>query len=234
MRAPVGDGSGFATVLSVPVDHVHVEYIASTERNPFGLVPPCEQYVPGCGDTRADFHVVGDNPAVHGGLSTGIPFTDRSWSRTFFETFQRAGLVQDVDLAGGEIASFRTFFSYLHMCEPDGPGGDSYAAMEPYFDAELRAITAHSLLPVGSRATAHVLRSYTARAPETSAEMDDLHASEIHGSGWLVVPIKDPSEWTDGDAEALVERIRSFEESDYRQLSDLGRFIAGAEPYLVR
>lgn len=213
-----------------------MDFIASTERNPFGLSPPCDQYVPGYGDTQADFHVVGDSPSVHGGHTTGIPFTDCRWSEQFFEALERGGLVQNVELVADHVASYRTFFSYLHMCPAgeEGPDADSYATMEPLFDAELRAITAHVLLPVGPRATAHVLRNYTAKAPGDHPDMDSLHASEIHGSGWLVIPIKDPAEWTGSDETTLVDRLNSFEQVDYRQASDLGRFIAGSDPYLVR
>lgn len=213
-----------------------VEYVANTDSNPFGLSPPCDDAVPGYGDVNADFHVIGDHPGIHGGRDTGIPFTDRSWSETFFETLVRVGLLQRADLAAGEVTSYRTYLSYLHMCDPgeEGPDEKSYGRMEPFFDAELRAITAHVLLPVGPRATAHVLQSYTAKTPDDPPEMDTLHASELRGSGWLVIPIKEPAEWTGGDADRLVERIESLDEADYRQISDLGRFIPGGDPYLVR
>lgn len=213
-----------------------VDYVADTARNPFGLSPPCESSVPGYGDPNADFHVIGDHPGIHGGVSTGIPFTDRDWSARFFETLCESGLIQGVDLDAELIDSNRTFFSYLHMCVPDEspPDADSYTELEPFFDAELRAITAHVLFPVGARATAHTLRNYTATDPGESLDMDAHHAREIQGSGWLVVPIKDPAEWTAEDRTQLCTRINSFEQIDYRQVSDLGRFIAGADPYLVR
>lgn len=213
-----------------------MEYVADTDRNPFGLSPPCNRFVAGYGDVNADFHLVGDNPGVHGGLETGIPFTDESWSQDFFDALVRAGLCQDADLDAGVVSCYRTFLSYLHMCDPGpaGPDDETYSQMEPFFDAELRAITAHVLLPVGARATAHVLESYTARVPDDPPDMDELHASECRGSGWLIIPIKDPDDWTEGDADTFVERIESLEEADYRQVSDLGRFIAGGDPYLVR
>ena len=105
--------------------------------------------------------------------------------------------------------------------------------MEPFFDAEVRAITAHVLLPVGARATAHVLQHYTAGA-HTDPDMDVLHAAELRGSGWLVVPVRDPAEWTDADAERLVEALLELQLTDYRRLSDLGRFFPDGDPYLVR
>lgn len=213
-----------------------MDYIAHAETNPFGLEPHGERFVPGYGDTRADFHVVGDNPRVHGGLTTGIPFTDCEWSSRFFQTLERVGLVQSVDLAAGTVGSRRTFFSYLHMTDPGTkePTATSYAEMEPYFDAELRAITAHVLVPVGSQATAHILRTCTATVPGDPPDMDSLHATEIQGSGWLVVPCKDPGTWSDDDVEQFADVLTSVQNRDYRQVSDLGRFIAGNEPYLVR
>ena len=102
-----------------------------------------------------------------------------------------------------------------------------------FFDAELRAITAHVLLPVGARATGHVLENYTARRAE-GLDMDAVHATEIRGSGWLVVPLRDPAEWTDGDADRLATALRTLRQSDYRRISDLGRFLADDSPYLVR
>ena len=213
-----------------------MEYVARTASNPFGLSPPCDRFVAGFGDVNADFHVVGDHPGVHGGIESRVPFTDRPWSGRFFETLVEAGLLQRADLQADDVSFHRTFFSYLHMCDPgdDDPSEESYTLMEPFFDAELRAITAHVLLPVGAKATSHVLQSYTARVPDDPPDMDALHAVEVLGSGWLVVPIKDPSEWTETDEERLRKSIRSLEETGYKQISDLGRFIAGSDPYLVR
>lgn len=129
----------------------------------------------------------------------------------------------------------RTFLSYLHMCLPEGePTADDYANMDRFFDAELRAIAAHVLLPVGARATEHVLEQYTARARDTEIDMAALHGQEIRGSGWLVIPIRDPSEWGAGDADRLVESLQELQRTDYHREADLGRFLPGDDPYLVR
>lgn len=142
---------------------------------------------------------------------------------------------RDEDGDSDPVVTNRTFLSYLHMCLPDGePTPASYDDMERYFDAELRAIAAHVLLPVGARATDHVLRQYTARAWKTEIDMDALHGEELLGSGWLVLPIKEPAAWDDGDADELVESLRRLQSTDFRRESDLGRFIAGSDPYLVR
>lgn len=195
------------------------------------MEPDCPSFVPGYGDANAEFHVIGDHPGVHGGVDDGIPFTGNSWSSVFLAALADAGLLAEVD----PIAADRTFLSYRHMCLPEAdPTAADYDDMDRFFDAELRAIAAHVLLPVGARATKHVLETYTARAWKTEIDMDALHAEELLGSGWLVVPIKEPTEWTDGDAERLVAALRELRSTDFRRESDLGRFIAGSDPYLVR
>jgi uracil-DNA glycosylase len=215
-----------------------VEYVTDRQRNPFGLDPPCERAVPGYGDANAHFHVVGDSPDVHGGTATGIPFTGKPWSERFFAALGRGGLVDGFDPAGPALDAPGTFLSYLSMCPLDGPGvcGGSdtaiYAEMEPFFDAELRAITAHVIVPVGARATEHVLESYTSVPADRAREVS--HASTLDGAGWLVVPVADPADWTDHRVDALVDTLCALRERDYRQQSDLGRFFPGEEPYLVR
>ncbi|WP_313690882.1 uracil-DNA glycosylase family protein [Halorarum halobium] len=200
--------------------------------NPFGMEPDCDRFVPGYGDANADFHVVGDHPGVHGGVDAGVPFTGTPAAERFQAALVEAGLLE----AAGDAPDVNsTFLSYLHMCVPDGePSAGEYADMERFFDAELRAIAAHVLLPVGARATEHVLETYTAQAWKTEIDMRGLHGAELRGSGWLVLPILDPVEWEEGDAADLVEAIETMRSTDYRRESDLGRFIAGEDPYLVR
>ena len=212
-----------------------MDFIAQSRRNPFALDPPCAEFVPGYGATTADFHVVGAHPGVHGGRATGVPFTDKPWSPAFFDALQHGGIVESVDLDDGTIDLERTFLSYLHMCDPGEsvPDDEAYAALEPFFDAELRAITADVLLPVGARATAHVLGHYTAR-PAADLDMTELHGSELRGSGWLVVPVLDPAEWTADDADRLVSGLRALQQTDYRRIADLGRFSPHEDPYFVR
>lgn len=224
-----------------------MQNVTDRVRNPFGMEPGCERYVPGYGDVNADFHIIGDHPGVHGGLDAGIPFTGETWSAAFIDALVESGLlVRD----GGDFGNKNgeanvpddlaygvgpTYLSYLHMCAVAGePTAEEYDDMERFLDAEVRAIAAHVLLPVGDRATDHVLRSYTARAWKTELNMEALHAEELLGAGWLVLPIKEPAEWVDGDADRLVEALEALQATDFRRESDLGRFIAGSDPYFVR
>jgi hypothetical protein len=64
--------------------------------------------------------------------------------------------------------------------------------------------------------------------------MADLHADHLPGRGFLVVPVREPSEWTDGDADRLAASLADLRASDYRQTADLGRFLAEHDTYEVR
>ena len=199
--------------------------------NPFGFDPDCERYVAGYGDANAHFQVIGDHPGVHGGAESGVPFTDNETGERLQQALVDGGLLLE---AGTPPTVDKTYFSYLHMCVADGtPTDESYDDLEPLFDSELRAITAHVLLPVGERATRHVFSIATAERTD-DIDMDELHATEVVGSGWLVYPIKEPSEWDDGDEERLVQTLEGLLASDYRREADLGRFLPNDDPYLVR
>ncbi|MCU4718317.1 uracil-DNA glycosylase family protein [Halapricum hydrolyticum] len=204
--------------------------VTHRQSNPFGMDPGCPEFVPGYGDANAHFHVIGDHPGVHGGTDTGFPFTGTKASERLQRALLEAGLLE---ATGTPPTVDRTYFSYLHMCvhetEPDRA---DYADLERFFDSELRAITAHVLLPVGRRATEYVFANYSARNGQV--DMDALHASEVQGAGWLIYPIKDTSEWTDDDERALTDALIALQERDYRQEVDLGRFIPGGDPYRVR
>ncbi|WP_232701371.1 uracil-DNA glycosylase family protein [Halobacterium wangiae] len=205
-----------------------MQNVTDRTSNPFDMRPPCEAFVPGYGDANADFHVVGDHPGVHGGAETEVPFTGTPAADRFRDVLAAVALLDD----DGEPSNL--FLSYLHACVTDGtPSEREYAELEPFFDAELRAITAHVLLPVGERATRHVLREYTAIDPD-DVTLADVHAEELHGSGWLVVPALDPAEWTDEDEAAYVEALRAVRGSNYQREADLGRFLVGSERYVVR
>ncbi|MFB6087005.1 MAG: uracil-DNA glycosylase family protein [Haloarculaceae archaeon] len=203
-----------------------------TERtsNPFGMRPPCDRFVPGYGDANAHFHVVGDDPLVHGGVETGVPFTGTPAAERLQAALARAGLLRTV---GDRPIVDKTFLSYLHMCVPGGDADPDDANLERFFDAELRAIAAHVLLPVGRRAIRYVLETYTARR-DTDPDVEAVHGVELRGSGWLVVPVSDPAEWGPDHADRLVAGLDELRRTDYRRESDLGRFVAGGDPYFVR
>jgi uracil-DNA glycosylase family 4 len=220
-----------------------VQNVTEKTSNPFGMRPPCpcrcggatdRKAVFGYGDANADFHVVGDHPGVHGGAETGIPFTGTTAGRTVLETLDRAGVIgYDGD---GDVDPRRCYLSYRHLCcvpDDETPTPATYAEFDRFFDAEVRAISAHVLFPVGERTTRHVIEEFTAAGHRVTVDMDELHATEIRGRGFLVVPVADPRGW-EGHAGELIEAIERLHSGDYEQMVDLGRFIPDAEPYFVR
>ncbi|SEV88314.1 uracil-DNA glycosylase family protein [Natrinema salifodinae] len=209
-----------------------VKNVTDRTSNPFGLRPPFDRSDPGdrtavfgYGDANADFHVVGDYPGVHGGESTGIPFTETESGRAIQD------VVRAVDFASGPTERptlDNCFLSYVHMCSlTDGqaPTAEDYATLERFFDAELRAINAHILLPVGERATDRVLREYTTQRRRFDLDMASLHARDIRGRGFLVVPIRDPLEWEDREREAIVSKLEAILDSDYRQTKGVATLV---------
>ena len=209
-----------------------MENVTDRTSNPFGMQPPCERFVPGYGDANADFHVVGGHPGVHGGLDTGVPFTNAA-GRRLQSALAEAGLLTET---GGQPTVAKTYLSYLHLCAPSEtpPSQSSYDDLEPFFDAELRAIAAHVLLPVGARPTTHVLETCTTQTVDTQLDMEALHATEQVGSGFLVVPIVEPAAWDETHHNRLVDGLAMLRSTDFRREADLGRFIPGNDPYLVR
>lgn len=208
-----------------------MENITDRTRNPFGMEPPCDRFVPGYGDANADVHVIGDHPGIHGGTETGVPFTDSVAGERVQRVLEAVGLLTD---PGDEPTAENLFCSYLHMCLPeDEPSPESYVEMERFFDAELRAITAHILVPVGERAVRHVLEQFTTY-PMANLDVEAVHATEISGGAWLVVPAMEPADWSDDDADRLAETLERVLRRDYARESDLGRFLTDPDPYLVR
>jgi uracil-DNA glycosylase family 4 len=229
-----------------------VQNVTDRVSNPFGMRPPVvdgrEAAVFGYGDANADVHVVGDYPGVHGGAGqrvgardtaapadgTGVPFTETLAGERLQGVLHAVGLLEEA--YSDEPVVSNLFVSYLHMSVTEGgrrPTPAEYDRLEPYFDAELRAIAAHVLVPVGERATRHILEQYTSRAHAVESAAA-AHATEVRGRGFLVVPVKEPHDWGPEDADALVETLSGVLERDYRQISDLGRFEPGSDPYFVR
>ncbi|MCU4754152.1 uracil-DNA glycosylase [Halobacteria archaeon AArc-curdl1] len=201
-----------------------MENVTDRTSNPFGMRPPFERQDPGShvavfgyGDANADFHLIGDHPGIHGGERTGIPFTGTHTGNTLLEVFRE---LEFVSADRDEPLFSNLFANYVHMCCLRGgrvPTTGEYDELERYFDAELRAINAHILLPVGKHATDHILREYTTQRHRIELAMPQLHATEIRGRGFLIVPIREPSEWEDTDRERLRARLEAILESDYRQ-----------------
>ncbi|MEF8809212.1 uracil-DNA glycosylase family protein [Natronomonas sp.] len=182
-----------------------------TERvsNPFGMRAPGEPAVHGYGDANADFHVIGADAETHGGAETGVPFTNSLAGERLQRVLHAVGFAAEPYSDEPELDN--CYLSYLHLSpgEPDD--------LERYLDAELRALNAHILLPVGDRPLSYVLEEYTTQARKLPHDAETLHAREVRGRGFLVVPVMEPADWEAGDEQALVDRLEALLDSDYRQ-----------------
>lgn len=217
-----------------------MENVTDEVSNPFGMRPPCPHAcagghtaVLGYGDANADFHVVGDHPGVHGGTETGVPFTDHESGERILDVLAAVGLLEEHHPPRPE----QTFLSYRYCCcvpEGETPSPAAYADFERFFDAELRGIAADVLLPVGTGVTEHVLTEYTAKDSSAAVDMARLHGRQVKGRGFLVLPIQDPAEWDEDGFDAIVESLSALLATDYHQMVDLGRFLPGGDPYMVR
>lgn len=170
---------------------------------------PNEPAVYGYGDVNADFHVIGGDAERHGGRETGVPFTNSVAGERLQAVLSAAGFAARPYADEPEFQN--CYMSYLRL-SPGEPGD-----LERYADAEIRAINAHILLPVGNDALAYVLEEFTTQARTLSPNAGALHAEEVRGRGFLVVPVGEPSEWTGNEADELEDRLTDLLGSDYRQ-----------------
>lgn len=210
-----------------------MENVTDRVRNPFGhTIPGDGSAVYGYGDANADVHVIGDSPAVHGGTASGVPFTGSPSGRRLLAVLEAVGLIEDAESPTPGVRS--VYLSYLHPgVTEDAPTERDYADQERFLDAEVRAITAHVLVPVGERATAYVLEHYTAE-PAGTQPMTERHAREFGTGSFLVVPASEPATWSTDEAQALEDRLATVLGRDFRRETDLGRFLVGPDPYYVR
>jgi len=153
--------------------------------------------------------VIGADADAHGGAETGVPFTGSVAGERLQAVLHAVGFAADPYSDAPELEN--CYLSYLRL-SPGDP-----ADIERYIDAELRALNAHILLAVGDDAFEYVLREFTTRARSVPADSSRLHAGEVRGRGFLVVPVREPAEWEPGDDSALVDRLEALLDGDYRQ-----------------
>jgi uracil-DNA glycosylase family 4 len=210
-----------------------VENVTDRVSNPFGMrIPSDGPVVYGYGDANADIHIIGDHPGVHGGVASGVPFTGTKSGRQLRAVLANVGLLTDPESTRPEVRSL--YFSYLYPALPEGSLTDAdYDQSEAFIDAEVRAITAHVLVPVGERALRYVLEHYTA-VTTTGMTVEEAHAREFGTGAFLVVPTVEPATWTTDQRLALEKRLATVLGRDFRRESDLGRFLVGPDPYYVR
>ncbi len=196
-------------------------------RNPFGMDAACEncpglcdereRVVHGYGDVGAEFLVVGTRPTA-AAEANGVPFTGADGGERVQSIFADLGFVRSPpDAAEPDVQN--VFFTSLTRCRhPDRePTDREVDTCEPYLNAEIRMINPQIIVPVGERPLRELAVEYTTRRPE-SFDVDAEHATTIRGRGFELVPMKEPAEMTDAEADAFREHMRENVLSrDYRQ-----------------
>jgi len=196
-------------------------------RNPFGMDTACEncpelcgereRVVHGYGDVGAEFLVVGTRPTA-AAEANGVPFTGADGGERVQSIFADLGFVRSPpDAAEPDVQN--VFFTSLTRCRhPDRePTDREVDTCEPFLNAEIRMINPQIIVPVGERPLRELAVEYTTRRPD-SFDVDTEHATTIRGRGFELVPMKEPTEMTDAEADAFREHMRENVLSrDYRQ-----------------
>jgi uracil-DNA glycosylase family 4 len=196
-----------------------------TLRNPLGLDEACqncpvladcrERVVHGYGDVGADIVVVGETPTA-GTETTGIPFTGDETGQAVQALLGDLGFSTSPPTAEDpEIEN--AYLTYLTRCRhPDRAATDEeIGRCDPFLNAEVRMINPEVLIPVGERALRVLVADHTTLQEPPAIE--EAHATEIRGRGFLLVPMCDPAGQTDADRQAWLDAMREVLEGDYRQ-----------------
>ncbi|WP_123619339.1 uracil-DNA glycosylase family protein [Halorubrum sp. CSM-61] len=196
-------------------------------RNPFGMDTDCEncpelceardRVVHGYGDVGGEFLVVGTRPSA-GAEANGVPFTGGDAGERVQSIFADLGFVRSApDATEPDVQN--VFFTNLTRCRhPEREPTDlEIETCEPFLNAEIRMINPQIIVPVGERPLRELAIEYTTRRPD-SFDVDAEHATTIRGRGFELVPMKEPEEMTDAEADAFREHMRENVLSrDYRQ-----------------
>jgi uracil-DNA glycosylase family 4 len=195
--------------------------------NPFGMDADCEnceelcgardRVVHGYGDVGAEFLVVGTAPTA-AAERNGVPFTGEGGGERVQSIFADLGFVRSApDAAAPDVQNL--FFTNLTRCRhPErAPTDREVDTCEPFLNAEIRMINPQIIVPVGERPLRELAVEYTTRRPD-SFDVDAEHATTIRGRGFELVPMAEPAEMTDDEADAFRDHMRENVLSrDYRQ-----------------
>lgn len=196
-------------------------------RNPFGMDTDCEncpelcgprdRVVHGYGDVGGEFLVVGTRPSATA-EANGIPFTGAGAGERVQSIFADLGFVRSApDATEPDVQNI--FFTNLTRCRHPKrePTDREVETCEPFLNAEIRMINPQIIVPVGERPLRELAVAYTTRRPD-SFDIDAETRDDDPGRGFELVPMKEPSEMTDTEADAFREHMRENVLSrDYRQ-----------------
>lgn len=195
--------------------------------NPYGMDPECtrcpalvdtrDHIVHGYGDVGADFLFVAEQPEPTADR-TGIPVSDTEEPRGLTRFLAASGFVrEEVDEAGDPVLA-DAFVTHLTRCRhPDrAPTPEEIEACDAFLTAELRTINPEILVPLGERVLSVLGDEYTTSLSDPW-DLDDLHATELRGRGFELIPLEAPSRMDEAQFETAIDRFDRTRDRDYRQ-----------------
>lgn len=195
--------------------------------NPYGMDTSCTRcpelvetrstIVHGYGDVAGDFMFVAEMP-TGAADDAGHPVVSGDGDVDLVDLLEAVGFLrEDVD-AAGEPRLTNAFITHLTRCHhPDRPPTDrEIENCEPFLNAELRTINPEILVPLGERVLRTLAGEHTTTDP-ASLRIEDVHATELRGRGFELIPLRAPHSMDSDEFEAAVERLTATLERDYRQ-----------------
>src|SRR5215207_4429786 len=155
------------------------------------LVASRRRIVHGYGDPSARIVFVGEAPGRHGADRTGVPFSGDKSGRVLQRVLIELGL--SVEQAPTDRPRLRCFVTNVVRCCPPAnrtPTPREQMNCAPFLAAELEAIDPQIVVPIGLTALRAVARLYLSEAPSA---IRPLHATPIHCTGGVIVPLIHPS-----------------------------------------
>ena len=196
-------------------------------RNPYGMdeaCPRCDALVEtrhtivhGFGDVTAEFFFVAETPTERAD-ERGHPVTEPDDGYGLIDLLDAGGFLTDETDAADEPVLENAFVTHLTRCRhPDrAPTDVEVRNCEPFLNAELRSINPEILVPVGQRPLRFLAAEYTTTDPRTLS-IDEVHATELRGRGFELVPSIEPDRMDDTTYEVFAERLAETMGRDYRQ-----------------
>ena len=191
--------------------------------NPFGMDESCPNCPPlvearsrvvhGFGDVLAEFLFVKEAPSAE--ADAGAPPLGHHRGYGLDTVLDRLGFL---DGSADPPTLTSAFVTHLTRCRhPDRPATDTEInTCEPFLNAEIRSINPEILVPIGQRALEHIAKEYTTEQPD-ALDAFEVHAQEIRGRGFELVPMVAESDLTEERFETFIEAMEQTLSRDYRQ-----------------
>lgn len=195
--------------------------------NPYGMDEECTRcteltesrrtIVHGYGDVTADFFFVCESPSEWADTA-GHPIDPSQSGYGLTDILAASGFLTENNDVGGNPILDNAFITHLTRCRHPhrSPRRTEIDACEPFLNAELRTINPEIILPIGPIPLESLAEEFTTHDVDAQS-MGSLHATELRGRGFELIPLIEPENMTEADFHAAIERIRGTLRRDYRQ-----------------